>query len=365
MKRTFAALIGLSLLLVAGATAQDAEKPLPEWRDVASTRALLWPWFNKTAKRFDIPADGLVQLFAETAKVTVRFDQTALERLPHAALVIADGAEPPGLFDLCQEVLAPRLTLLPDGPRAFAVCSPGEINARAGTIKEDDAAVPADGEWVFCVLALGGRDARTIERGLSGLRSPSGRTEIVDDGRGLLVLDTGANLRRMRELIPSLDRARDHVPLVPYQRASKINLGKLVTNLRAVVKLFARHSGIDEDRVHLAWEDHTGIVAGMVPKPLAATLDSAIESAESHIAERIAANEAEREGSRFVQFALSAPAAMDAARFNAKLASLYETERAAGDARFVPRDDKSPTIYVRCRPWLETEIKESAELMSR
>src|SRR5688572_10959564 len=104
MKRTLAALLALGLL-VAGTAAQEAEKPLPDWREVASTRALLWPWYNKAAKRFDIPAAGLVQLFAETAKVSVRFDQIALERLPATALIVADGTEPPGLFDLCQVVL--------------------------------------------------------------------------------------------------------------------------------------------------------------------------------------------------------------------------------------------------------------------
>lgn len=363
MKRTLAAVAVFLVLLLSAANAQDPAPAPPDWRKLKTTNAFLWKYLQKDSKRHDVPPLALVQQFAEAAKVSVRFDEPSLARMPAISLALGEGAETPVLFDLCQLALAPRYTLLPEGGDGrFAVCPVADAGTRAARVDAASLATLASQEWAVVTLDLQGRDARVVERGLQPLRGLSGRLEIVNDGRSLLAIDIAYNLRRMNDLLPSLDRVRELVPLVPYQRSTRADLGRLVTSLRAMMILFARNSGIGESEIQLAWDEKTGLIAGMVPRPLAATLDHAIEAADEHQARTDA--EAVAEPKRFVQFSMSAPAGMEVTQFSARLRMLFETEANGGHARFVPKDDKAPTLFVRCRPWLEAEIREAAALMS-
>lgn len=362
MKTVLAAVAFFSLALVTVAAAQTEDAP-PDWRAVRPTSAFLWKYWQKDAKRYDVAVTPLVQHFAEVAKVTVRYDAATLDKVGPTTLSIGEGAEAPLLFDLCQIALAPRYTLLPEGgDRRFSVCPISDVAARAPRVDAESLNTLAAQEWALATFDLQGRDARAVERALLPLRSLSGRMESVNDSRSLMVLDIGGNLRRMHGLIPDVDRPREVVPLVPYQRPANADVGRMVVNLRSLMILFARNSGIADDKVHLAWDQQTGVVSGLIPKPLAATLDSAIEAADANFAKHAATDEADKK--RFVQFSMSAPAGMDITQFSSRLRVLFDTEVAGGDARMVPKDDKSPTLYVRCRPWLEAEIREAAALLS-
>ncbi|MBX3473806.1 MAG: hypothetical protein KF754_05445 [Planctomycetes bacterium] len=362
MTRMTAAVILLVVCMLGFASGQAAETR-PDWRTVRTSTAFLWKYWQKDAKRYEVPALALVQQFAESAKVAVRFDEPSLVRVAPVSLVLGEGAEPPALFDLCQMALAPRYTLLPEGgDRRFTVCLISDVGSRAPRVAPEELEALAAHEWAVLVAELGGRDARAVERALQPLRGMSGKLEITNDGRSLMIIDIGTNLRRMHGLIPSLDRVREVVPLVPYQRASKADLSRLVISLRALNLLFCRNSGIPEDKVIVNWDSETGVLSGMIPRPLAGTIDAAMEAAESRHTQREAADAAEP--GRFVQFSISAPAGMEVVQFSVRLRMLFDTEANGGHARFVPKDDKTPTLFVRCRPWLEAEIREAAALMS-
>lgn len=362
MKRTLAAVAVCSLLLLSAANAQDPAPAPPDWRKLKTTNAFLWKYLNREAKRFEVPLVPLIQHFAESAKVAIKFDEPTLSRVAPMHLVIGEGAEAPLQFDLCQIALAPRFSLLPEGgPGRFTVCPIADVPSRAPRVAETDLDTLAAQEWAWVTLDLGGRDARAVERALMPQRSLSGRIEAVNGGRTVLVLDIAANLRRMKSLIPDVDFPRDPVTLVPYQRGAKSDVAKLVPHLRALLVLFARNAALNEEAVSLAYDSVTGVVSGMIPTAFAGTLDAAIEAADGAAARKEA--DAAASDKRFVQFSLSAPEGMDVLAFTARLRLLFETEANLGDARFVPKDEKSPTLYIRCRPWLEAEVREAAALM--
>jgi len=363
MKRTLAAVFICALVLLSAASAQDPAPAQPNWRTLKTSAASLWKYWNKDAKRFDIQCVPLVQQFAESAKVSVKFDEPALTRIAPMSLVIGDGAEPPLMFDLCQLALAPRYALVPEGgDRRFSICPVSDVAARAIRVDENELDTISAQEWALSIMDLGGRDPRAVDRALQPLRGISGRIDVVNDGRALMILETGTNLRRMRALIPQVDRPRDPVPLVPYQRLATSDVAKLVPHLRNVMILFARNAAIAEESVHVGYDAETGVISGMIPKALAGTLDAAIEAADAHAAKRDATAAADRKS--FVQFELSAPESLDVTKFSARLRLLFESESNLGMVRFVPKDEKSPTLYVRCRPWLEAEVREAAALLS-
>lgn len=363
MKRTLVAVLLCSLALVAQTSAQ-AENAQPNWRTARATKAFLWQYYQKDSKRYDLPPMALLQHFAEIAKVSLRVDERAISAMNPMTLILGEGAEPPALFDLCQLSLSPRFVLVPEaGELRFGTVVGADLPSRAPRVVESELDALCSQEWGWLQFDLGGRDLRTIERALTPMRSVSARLEGVNDNRSLLVLETAGNLRRIRDLLPTLDRPREVVPLVPYQRAAQSEIGKLVLSLRAYLKLFAYNSGIPQDSVTLNWDMQSGVVTGMVPKPLAQSIDAAIESADALQGKRDA--DAAASDKRFVQFTLAAPADMTVVQFSARLRLLFESEAGFGDARFVARDDKQPTLLIRCRPWLEAEIKDAAALMGK
>jgi hypothetical protein len=362
MKRATVALVLASLALLSFASAQETPAGPPNWRKLRSTAAFLGKFWNREARRYDLQALPLLQAFADSAKVTIRYDEPTMLRVAPVALAVGEGAEPPSQFDLVQLALAPRYALLPEsGERAFGVFAAADIPARAPRVEEAQLDLLCANEWALAALALEGRDPRAVEKALQTLKSISGRIEIVNDGRSLLVLDIGANLRRMKALIPELDRPRQPVDLVPYSRGAHSDVARLVPHLRGVLVLLARNAGIAPESVYLAHDSETGVVSGMIPRALAGTLDAAIEAADNQRARAEAAAAADPK--RFVQFTLSAPVNTDGPRFAARLRIFFEAEANLADARFLAQDEKSPLVHVRCRPWLEADIREAAGLM--
>ncbi|MBK9975830.1 MAG: hypothetical protein IPP14_13750 [Planctomycetes bacterium] len=363
MKRTLVAVLLFTLALVANASAQ-AENAQPDWRTVRATKAFLWQYYEKDSKRYDLPPVALLHHFAEVAKVSLRVDERAVSTMNPLTLVLGEGVEAPALFDLCQLALSPRFMVVPEaGVGRFGVVAATDLPSRAPRFVESELDTLSSQEWGWLQFDLGGRDLRTVERALTPMRTISAKLEGVNDNRSILVLETATNLRKFRDLLPTLDRPREVVPLVPYQRAAQSEIGKLVTSLRAYLKLFAYNSGIREETVSLNWDLQSGVVSGMIPKPLAQSIDAAIEAADALQNKRD--TEAAASDKRFVLFTLASPADMTVVQFSARLRLLFETEAGLGDARFVARDDKQPTLLIRCRPWLEAEIKDAAALMGK
>jgi hypothetical protein len=112
----------------------------------------------------------------------------------------------------------------------------------------------------------------------------------------------------------------------------------------------------------LEYDVNSGMVTGRVPTELASLIDATLEAAERGYEERKAL-EAENQKA-FTSFSIVVPAGVKPGRVEIALRRLYEQELARGDLRIITPEAEGSKIVVRCRPWLENDVRQAAATAS-
>ncbi|MCC6463934.1 MAG: hypothetical protein IT463_01190 [Planctomycetes bacterium] len=350
-------LVGAVLLLLATPASHFSQAAKPDWRTLKAAPSFLTAYYKPEKRCYELPPLRLLQHLAEQAQVPVRYDASDMETAEAMSVAAQARQDLAPVFDLCQQALAPRLTLLPEG-EGFAVFTMLEAPQRAPLAATEKLDALCESEWATVVMTLEGRDGRLVQDAVGKVLSrPGGRLELTLDQQALVVTDVGRVLRKVRDMIPRLDMPREQVELVEYQRASSTDLSALCATLTEFLARYAALARLPESRIYLRWNREAGVLAGIVPRPCASFLDAAVEAAQKNAAER-AAEETSREQS-WVNFAVAVPEGLTALQLEGRLRALFGPEAGIGELRMTSDKDKPQTLFVRCRTWLEADVRDA------
>lgn len=352
--------VGAMLLLLVAPATHHGQAAKPDWRTLKAAPSFLTAYYKPDKRCYELPVLRLLQHLAEQAQVPVRYDAADMETQDAVTIAAPARQDLAPVFDLCQQGLAPRYALLPEGG-GFAVFTMMEAPQRAPLVATELLDALCEAEWATVVLPLNGRDGRLVHNVVGEVLSrPGGRQELTSDQQALIVTDVGRVLRKVRDMIPRLDMEREPVELVEYQRSSRTDLKALCTTLAEFLARYAALAHLPESRIYLRWNGEAGVLTGIVPHPCASFLDAAVEAAQKNTAER-AAEEAAREIA-WVNFTVAVPEGQTALQLEGRMRALFGPEAGIGELRMTSDKNDPTTLFVRCRTWLEADVRDALAL---
>ncbi|MEE9312559.1 MAG: hypothetical protein V3V10_09135 [Planctomycetota bacterium] len=349
--------LAVTLAVTAGVFSQDKTD---NWRTAKPTAAFLRNHLNAKTGMYNFePTELLTELAART-DVTVNLNERRLKSIGSFTVVKAK-TFPYTLFELTQLALGNRLVLVETGENQFITSEPLEVERHAPLVKLSDLEGKNPAEWLMVVVPVKHRRSMQTSVYRDYLTKGVGQITLSPSQTHVVIMDRVSLVTRLVELIESVTPDVFVPEVVVYQRRCTFSMASSLPSLQEFLKAWTRETNHDSLEVHLKWDPNAQVLSGLIPKPLASFLDNQVD-ATAEVLNRIQL-EKEADRSEFSQFEVQLNEGQTAASVASKLTKLFKLEHNLSDFRVLPQAKPEERLIIRCRDWLEKDVKEAAELL--
>ncbi len=216
-------------------------------------------------------------------------------------------------------------------------------------------------EWVRVLVDISAYDHSALTDVIRLQRmGKSGKATEVIDGEVLQVAGMVSEVQKYLDVVERCPLKRAKKQAVTWSRSTPVNQSELAASLNTLIQVYARNMGWGDSRFYVKWNGEAELLTGLIPSEFAAFLDDCVD-ASIHAADRRAEARENRKQS-FMTFRLTLPKDQDGPSMLAALEKLMSIEINLGDARFSLLGEQG-VIAVRCRKWLEQDVRDSAQVV--